>query len=222
VPATNNNATCTIAILGDSVAFAYGVNDDQSWLNVVAREFPNVRFINLAVPRYNSSNVVGTWNATPDADAYLYLIISNDLDPALDVETERFVGGGTGQLWLLRYTNFAVKRGGGTDQVEAQVSPDAAAAPPLPDDYPGLGRLWYEIEELHTDERVYFVAFEKEPLTSTLLARDLPLTTWSYPSQRRISLADYHLNPTGNAELAAQALPLFRQIIQERCAGDES
>lgn len=217
VPATNNEATCTIAILGDSVAFGYGVNDDQTWLNAAARDLPDVRFINLGVPRYNSSNVLGTWRATPDADAYLYLIISNDLDPALDVESERFVGAGTGQPWLVRYTNFALRRGGGTDQVEIQQTEDTEAAPPLPDDFRGLARLWGEMEEMQTDERVYFAAFEKEPLTSTLLARDLPLTTWVYPSQRRISLADYHLNPTGNEELAAQAVPLFRQIAQERC-----
>lgn len=123
----------------------------------------------------------------------------------------------------MRYANFALKRGGGTDQVELQVQgDDLAAAPPLPDDFPGLARLWGEMQDLHTDERVYFAAFEKEPLTSTLLARDLPLTTWSYPFKRRISLADYHLNPTGNQELAAQAVPLLRQIAQDRCKTNQS
>jgi hypothetical protein len=82
--------------------------------------------------------------------------------------------------------------------------------------------LWSEIQELDADERVSFAAFEKEPLTSTLLARNLPLTTWTYPSNRRISLADYHLNPTGNEELAAQALPLLRQIAQSRCSAARS
>jgi hypothetical protein len=222
VPATYSDSACTIAILGDSVAFGYGVNDGDTWLNVAAREFPDVQFMDLGVPRYNSTNVVGTWKAYPNADAYVYLIISNDLEPALDIKNERFAGGGTGQPWIVRYTNFALKRGGGTDQAELQVQPDTEAAPPLPDDYPGLARFWDEVQELHIDEGVYFVAFEKEPLTSTLLARDLPLTTWSYPFKRRISLADYHLNPTGNEELAAQALPLLRQIAQDRCESDQS
>ena len=221
VPETYSFSDCKIAILGDSVAFGYGVNDEQTWLNVAAREFPGVQLINLGVPRYNSTNVVGTWEDYPNADAYLYLIISNDLEPALNLEFERFAGGGTGQPWIVRYTNFALKRGGGTDQIELQVQPDETA-PPLPDDYPGLARFWSEIEELRADKRVYFAAFEKEPLTSTLLARDLPLTTWTYPFKRRISLADYHLNPTGNEELAAQAVPLLRQIVQDRCPNTES
>lgn len=214
VPDTTPVATCTIAILGDSVAFGYGVSDVQTWTNALARDLPDVRLINLGVPRYNSTNVLGTWRAYPDADAYLYVIISNDLEAALDVDHERFVGGGTGQPWIVRYANFALKRGGGTDQVEFRTD---EAAPPLPDGYAGLDRLWGEIEEMAADERVFFAAFEKEPLTSTLLARDLPLTTWTYPFNHRISLADYHLNPTGNEELAAQALPLLQQIAQTRC-----
>jgi hypothetical protein len=219
LPATPAEAACTIAILGDSVAFGYGVNDDQTWVNAAARDLPDVRLINLGVPRYNSTNVLGTWQAFPDADAYLYLIISNDLETALNVESERFVGGGTGQPWIVRYANFGLRRGEGTDQVEVRTD---EAAPPLPDAYPGLERLWGEIQTLNADERVYFAAFEKEPLTSTLLARKLPLAVWSYPFSRRISLADYHLNPTGNKELAAQALPVLRQIAQSHCSTGRS
>ncbi len=215
VPATSQTAACTIAILGDSVAFGYGVNDDQTWVNAAARALPTVRLLNLAVPRYNSTNVVGTWRAFPDADAYLYLIISNDLEPAIDVTTQSFVGGGTGQPWIVRYTNFAFKRGGGTDQVDIKSD---QAAPPLSDDFPGLSRLWDEMQTLHGDQRVSFAAFEKEPLTSTLMARSLPLNIWAYLFSRRISVADYHLNPTGNEELAAQAVPVLRQMAQDHCS----
>lgn len=127
VPDTHSDAACTIAILGNSVAFGYGVNDDQTWLNVAARELSDLRLVNLGVPRYNSTNVVGTWRDYPEADAYLYVIISNDLDPAINVDTQSFAGGGTGQPWIVRYTNFAFKRGGGTDQIELQVQPEEAA-----------------------------------------------------------------------------------------------
>ncbi|NJR12666.1 hypothetical protein HC776_01960 [bacterium] len=94
VPATADDDTCTIAILGDSVAFGYGVNDEATWVNVAAQALPHVRLLNLGVPRYNSTNVVGTWRTFAAADGFLYLIISNDLDPAIDVASERFVGGG--------------------------------------------------------------------------------------------------------------------------------
>ncbi|NJR12665.1 hypothetical protein HC776_01955 [bacterium] len=115
----------------------------------------------------------------------------------------------------MRYANFGLRRGGGTDQIEVQGEGVAAA---LPNAFPGLARLWDDIEVLRADERVTFAAFENEPLTNTLLARGLPLTTLTYPFRRRISLADYHLNPTGNAELAAQVVPLLEALAAERCA----
>ncbi|MCU0513188.1 MAG: hypothetical protein MUE40_11520 [Anaerolineae bacterium] len=212
LPATNPAAACEIVLLGDSVGFGYGVNDADTWANGVARALPQLHLRNLSVPRYNSTNVLGMYRTVPDAAAYLYLIINNDVAAAIDVTTQRFGGAGEGLPWLVRYMNFALYRGGGTDRDEN--------APPTTDtlpDTPAVQRFFDELAQLTADPRVYLAAFSGEALTSTILARGYPLTVLDYPRQRRISLADYHLNPQGNAELAAQMQPLIERIAAAAC-----
>lgn len=77
VPDTDSEADCTIAALGDSITFGFGVNDDATWVNQLARLYPDVRFINTAYSGYNSDNIRGAYENTI-ADGYVYLIINND------------------------------------------------------------------------------------------------------------------------------------------------
>ena len=204
-------ATCTLAILGDSVAFGYGVDDADVWLAHLAEAFPAVRFVNYAVPRYNSTNVLQTLQTYPTADAYLYLVVNNDVVPAIDPATQQFAGSGAGLPWLVRYTNFALFRGGGTGYTPAD-DPDAR----LPEDA-NTRRFFRELETITADERVYLAAFANEALTNTIRDRGYDLTTLSYPPHR-ISVSDYHLNETGNRELAAQLQDLIARMIDEQCA----
>lgn len=77
VPATNNNAECTIATIGDSLTFGMGVEDDETWVNILAETYPDVHFLNYGRPMFSSGNVLRSYN-TYEADAYMWLIISND------------------------------------------------------------------------------------------------------------------------------------------------
>lgn len=77
VPASHK-ARCTIALLGDSVAMGWDVNDADTWVNRVAQELPTVHLINAGVVGYNIQDVAET---APRADAYLYLLIDNDDQP---------------------------------------------------------------------------------------------------------------------------------------------
>lgn len=204
-------ADCTIAILGDSVAFGYGVDDAAVWVNQLAQDYPDVQFVNYAVPRYNSTNVLMTYETYNTADAYLYLIINNDIDPAIDPDNQIFAGDGGNLPFLVRYTNFAIYRGGGTAYV-APTDPNRQV-----DDTPQTRRFFDEVDTLLQDERIYLAAFELETLTNTLLARDYDVTVLSYPPER-ISFTDYHLNPNGNADLAEQMKSLIDTMLAEQCS----
>lgn len=215
---TNPEAACTVVILGDSVAFGYGVDDGDVWLNDIAQAFPNVQFINTGLPRYNSTNVLWNYQTYPDADAYLYLIINNDLDYVHNPDIAVFAGSTQNMPHLLRYTNFAFYRGEADRRIvliegERERDPNAAV---LPSD-PRLERFFNEIAPMVADERVYLAAFEGEPLTNSLLANDYDVLVMPYP-EHRISFADYHLNPTGNDVLAQQLMPLFQQMVDTACS----
>jgi len=218
VPATNPEAACTLAVLGDSVAFGYGVDDEQAWANLLAARFPQVRVINAAIPRYNSTNVLLSardLQARGGADAYFYLIIGNDIEAPMDIRNLRFNGDGAGLPQMVRYLNFAIFRGGGTDY-----SPAPEGDTTTLDDSPAMRRLLGEMAELSAIPNMHLAAFQYEPLTNTLLEAGFDLALLRYPD-RRISLADYHLNPQGNAELAEQIAPLWESILAQACPSED-
>ncbi len=79
VPDTDFNAGCSIAAVGDSATFGHGVNDSDTWVNRLAQQFPDVRFINAGVNGYNSDNIRATLDVTK-ADGYIYLLTGNDAE----------------------------------------------------------------------------------------------------------------------------------------------
>jgi lysophospholipase L1-like esterase len=212
VPATHAAAGCTVVLLGDSVTFGLGVSDDQTWANGIAARFPDARFINAGVVQYNSGNVLGTLRAYPDADALLYLVIYNDVNPAINMAGVGFAGARSGDLMMSRYINFAIRRGDGSDR---PVFSDPAATLP---DSAELARFLDEITAITADERVTLAAFDAEPLTNTLLARGVPLEVLPpYPGAYRNSFVDYHLNAAGNALTADALAPIIARMIAARC-----
>ncbi len=48
-----------IVVLGDSMAFGYGVDDDQTWTTLLAARLPGNRIINLGLPGLPPSNICG-------------------------------------------------------------------------------------------------------------------------------------------------------------------
>lgn len=81
VPDTNPNSNCQIVAIGDSVTFGHDVEDEQTWVNLVAKEFPQVRFINAGMTGYNSHHILRSMEQFPDADGFIYLIVENDAEP---------------------------------------------------------------------------------------------------------------------------------------------
>jgi len=82
VPDTHD-ADCSIAFVGDSVTFAYGVDDTETWVNVLAQHFPRAQLINAGVPAYNASQVEATIKETR-ASGFFYTLVSNDAGALFD------------------------------------------------------------------------------------------------------------------------------------------
>lgn len=80
VPHAAASSSCRLATIGDSVTFGLGVNDNQTWPDLVAQDLSGVDAINPSKPGYNAANFMPLIKATP-ATAYVYLAIANDTEP---------------------------------------------------------------------------------------------------------------------------------------------
>lgn len=85
-PSRNYNAECTIAMIGDSVTFGFGVNDSETFTELLQQRFEGFQFINSGVSGYNSGNFEPTASEI-NADGYIYTQIKNDYAPALGTST---------------------------------------------------------------------------------------------------------------------------------------
>jgi len=205
-PATNLDSTCVIAFLGDSVTFGYGVEDDQTWVNLVAQGLPNVQVRNYGVTQYNSTNVLGTRQAYPDYSAYIYTIVQNDVEPVFDPATTHSVVQGAGQPWMVQYMQVLLRRGRFSEDPNADLENTA-----------DVDRFFSEVDALLAAGRTHLVAFNQDMLTQEIVKRNDPVLTVDYPPNHAISLVDQHLNPEGNRELADSVLPLIRDIAEQTC-----
>jgi len=81
VPASDPNAACTVAFIGDSFTFGWAVNDDETYPNRIAQQLQDVRVLNRGVDGYNIEQIERTMNETP-ADGYVYFAVIGDQIPA--------------------------------------------------------------------------------------------------------------------------------------------
>src|SRR5262245_3155504 len=110
VPTGSIQGTCDLAFLGDSITFGHGVNDDQTWVNLIAAGLPDVHIYNYGVPRYSIPNILGTRRAFPDHKAYIYTIFNNDSEPPYDPSMDTGLVTGLNQPWILLYAQYAIRR----------------------------------------------------------------------------------------------------------------
>lgn len=71
---------CTIAFLGDSFAFGWGVDDEYIYPYILAQQFDRVTFINTGRPAYSMANVMIVVDEV-QADGYVWFIAEDDNAP---------------------------------------------------------------------------------------------------------------------------------------------
>jgi hypothetical protein len=199
VPNTPNAADCTLVVLGDSVAFGYAVNDEQTWVNGLAQRFPAVQFVNAGTVGYNSQQVLATLALYPQADALLYFVIDNDVEDITTLETLRArVQGEISPLWLLRYGRFAISRNAFRGQA---FEPE---------------RFFRDLDAIITDPRVRLAAYADQALTLAMTERGYALTIIPMITDF-VSFSDRHANATGQAKMAEQLAPLVSSMASDFC-----
>lgn len=190
VPDTLPNAKKTLVFVGDSVTFGYGVDDDQTWVDLVAGDLPAVHVIDAGVSGFNSSNALRTLALYPEAQGLVYLIIDNDADPENRPNFDK-VRHPAALTWL---------------EVYLLNLPDylfPVSAPPT-----DLPRYLADLRQINADGRVLLVAFDEE--FSRMTIRQCCAVALIERGTDRVSPADGHPGVIGNQEIAAQMLPLIR------------
>lgn len=71
------HSNCRIAVVGDSVTFGWEVNDRQTWVNLLAKQYQGAQFDNLGVAGYNVEHVSSLVHSL-NYDGYIYLYFEND------------------------------------------------------------------------------------------------------------------------------------------------
>lgn len=195
-------ASCTIAILGDSVPFGLGVNDEDIFANLIARTLPGVHFINTAYSGYNFNDIYAAFETT-EADGYLYLLNSNDDD---DPYTAYLDENRRPESIAIAYFIFVLKRvqssgGSGSGDVGATLPtyPEWVTARLEQLDRPDVSILGFDNPLMHYALNVVSNAYQ--------------ITEYTEP----ISTADGHPNVEGHMQLAEEMRPYVRDLIASVC-----
>ena len=204
VPDTNLDASCTIVTVGDSVTFGHGVNDQDTFTNLLARSFPEVHFIDAGLNGYNLGNVLGTIRSI-EADAYIYFMIHNDEDPPLQI----------GQQGRVRYviTLYRHALSAMLSNDEDSAGSETSAEVVYPD--------WFitDAQAIAGYDNVLIAANEGNSLLEYI--ETIAPTLVTIPKTRhRVSRADPHPNAEGHAEMAQSLLPHVGLWIAEHCPAD--
>lgn len=209
LPTPSADTDCRIVLLGDSVTFGYGVNDDEVWAYLLAQEFPNVEFINTGITAYNSYNVRQTHEVFPDADAYLYSVIYNDWEPNLNPSKFNDHSNNAASMpFIVRYGNFFLHHS--STSATREFTPEELSV------HPRFERFYDDIEAIVADERVILLGFENSLTTLALIGGGYDLYQVEYP-RYPISYADGHINAEGNAVLAERLKPIMQEIVDNYC-----
>lgn len=78
VPDSRPYADCSIAAIGDSLTWGLGVEDSETWVNLLAQDIP-ATWRNTARSRYNAVDVLALHDYYP-ADGYIWLHYQNDVE----------------------------------------------------------------------------------------------------------------------------------------------
>jgi lysophospholipase L1-like esterase len=179
--------SCRLAMVGDSVTFGHGVNDKDTWVNLIAKAMPDTTFLNAGVNGYNIEQVYKTISYN-HADGYFYLLIPNDADPTINWQAAPPLRS-TLSLYLFVLSNQHAQNNTNRDKGR-------------------FNAIWALI---HTKTHVVTVGLNGDPLAG--LAGVPTVDFWTHAN----SMADGHANAQGNQELAAELLPYVRSLRSAVC-----
>jgi hypothetical protein len=181
------------------MTFGQGVNDADTWVNLLAEQYPDVRIINPARPDYSAVNVAALKQAYP-ADGYLWLLIYNDA-------IEPYVYTGVQPAYpyppaTALYRAWFVNRLQGAESHETR--------------QPDMEAYWQAVKTIAGDD-VLIAGFAEDELTMT--------TAMQYPIillpafTAFVSPVDSHPNAEGHRQIANALSPYLTPFIEMVCNG---
>lgn len=207
-PATNTDADCNIVLIGDSVTFSYGVNDDETWANHLAQEFPDVHIMNAGITYSAIDEILGTYRAFSGANAYIYLITHNDYEALPDIRAGQFTNPTKNYPYLVNYPSFLVHY---RSEFNFRNIPSASNTT-------AYTHFLEKMSELTAAGDVTLLAFPERETTTVLQESGFDVHVLPPYPEDIVSFADGHLNAEGNRKLAGYIAPIFEEIVATDCS----
>ncbi len=187
---------CKVALIGDSVTFGWGVSDGAIWAQLIA-DNTDATILMRSQPSYNIDNIKAVYDelsALGDIDGYIYLMVANDAQNA--VQAERFKEYDIERtaieyrlLYLMRRTNLVT---------------------PIED----IPHFRDTHAQMTGDNLITIGVQSNAPFIQAV--QDIT-PYWINPSIHTVSRADGHANAQGNGELYAQIAPVALPFIDKVC-----
>lgn len=194
VPDTNRDVPVKLTFIGDSVTYGFGVNDHDTFINLLASDLTDLHLANAGVSGYNSTQALQSLEVY-ESDFYLWLTIANDIETP---EVRRDVSG-----YIPTFTTFHLHR---LLTLRSREQGSSGTNEPFVD----RTRYLKEVENA-ISSGVLVVTFND---THGLWLADevegvivIPHYTAS------ISPADGHPNPAGHQQIAASLLASIQQYV---------
>jgi lysophospholipase L1-like esterase len=195
----NGRGACRVAFVGDSVTFGLGVNDAETWVNLLARQHPEWTVINAGISGYNSYGVRLTIEATT-ADVYVYLISPNDAELQLfhtDIASSRGYQSALKIYWRV----WQIQRQGYEHPPQIVGSER---------------RFDSDLAALAQIENLLIVGFTDDPLAQSAHTQ-FPDVIMIPPYTERISFADPHPSVSGHQQIADAIESAVIEYVQGHC-----
>ena len=199
---------CRVVFLGDSVTFGRGVNDDETFVNLLAREL-RIDAVNTGVDAYNSRNVLNTLNDY-EADLFVWLIFKNDDDATLHLAGEgETIPQAADHVYRYDHLRDLYSNSSGIAsyiQFLKLVYPETSQPERFAEDMAAMSAVDNLVMLMMDDEFGRAVAGRYDvhlipPYTSAL------------------SIADAHADRDGHRQLAEGMLPVVESAVAEHCGG---
>lgn len=186
----SGDSDCIIGLLGDSITFGWGVADEATFASQLAREYPRIRWVNLARSGYSAPNIAQV-QAEFRAAGYLWLIIDNDAAPRWEYSGSVPPRSPTAVELYIRY----------------------GVGKPAPGDHDFV-QYWTALEQI-TRYPVLLVGFEDDAL-ALMTAQRYPVMLIP-PYTHFVSAYDRHPNAQGHRQIALSLLPHLAGFVERAC-----
>ena len=197
---------CRVVFLGDSVTFGRGVNDEETFVNLLARDL-QIEAINTGVDAYNSRNVLNTLHDY-EADLFVWLIYKNDDDATLQLAGERdTIASDADTVYQYHYFSDLYSNSSGIAsyiQFLKLVYPETSESARFAEDMAAMSQV----------RNLVMLMMEDDIGREVTRLYDVHLIP---PYTSALSIADAHADRDGHQQLATGMLPFVETAVAERC-----